>query len=134
MITEAFVLCDGANDSHGKLNILGAFDTIVSQEFPFVHPHCTMALRLRYDHSDGIESRVKIDIKDQSGDDSLACIDTVIKHLASSTPSSTTNLIINLNALRFVKPGDYAVILQVNDIPAAITPLFIRQAQPDSVH
>ena len=106
MVTEAFVLCDGANDSHGKLNILGAFDMIVAGEFPFVHPHCAIALRLRYDRTDGQESAIRLVIQNAAGTTVLSSIDTTVKHGLSANPTASANLIVNINALRFEKPDD----------------------------
>ena len=129
MVTEVFVMCDGANDSQGKLNILGAFDTIVAGEFPFIHPHCTMAIRLRFDRMDSQESTIHLTIQTESGTKVLAAIDTVLKRGASSTPTGTANMIVNINSIRFETPGDYTITLQVDGIPTAITPLYIRAAQ-----
>ena len=128
MVTEAFVLCDGANDSHGKLNILGAFDMIVAGDFPFVHPHCAIALRLRYDRTDGQESAIRLVIQNAAGTTVLSSIDTIVKHGVSTNPTASANLIVNINALRFEKPDDYTILLQVNGIPAAIIPLYVRAA------
>ena len=126
MVTEAFVLCDGANDSHGKLNILGAFDMIVAGEFPFVHAHCTIALRLRYDRTDGQESMIRLVLQNAAGDTVLTSIDTTVKRAASANPTASANLIVNINALRFEKPDDYSIMLQVDGMPAAIIPLYVR--------
>ena len=126
MVTEVFVMCDGANDSHGKLNILGAFDMIVAGEFPFVHSHCTIALRLRYDHKDGQESMIRLVLQNAAGDAVLTSIDTTVKRAASANPTASANLIVNINALRFEKPDDYSIMLQVDGMPAAIIPLYVR--------
>jgi hypothetical protein len=134
MVTEVFVLCDGANDSHGKLNILGAFDMIIAEAFPFVHPHCTIALRLRYDHNDSQESKVRIIIQGAATEPPLASIDAALQRPVSTNPTSTANLIVNINSLRFEKPGDYSIILQVNGLPAAITPFFVRSSSAGKVH
>lgn len=134
MVPEVFVVCDGANDSHGKLNILGAFDTIVAGEFPVVHPHCTIAMRLRYTPADGHESVLKLIIKGSSSEADLAAIDTTVKHSASITPTSTANLIVNLHSLRFDQPGDYSINLQVDGIPAAVIPLYVRASAIGSKH
>ncbi len=129
MVTELFVICDGANDSHGKLNILGAFDMIVAGAFPFTHPHCAIALRQRYDRTDSLESTIRLVIQTAAGDAVLASIDTVVQHAVTDNPTSASNLIVNVNALRFEKPGDYSVVLLVDGMPAAITPLYIRASQ-----
>jgi len=46
MNIETFLLCDAATDSMGKLNILGAFDTIGSPNFPLIHPQCSVAVSI----------------------------------------------------------------------------------------
>jgi uncharacterized protein DUF6941 len=131
MVTELFVICDGANDFHGKLNILGAFDMIVASQFPFVHPHCAIVLRQRYNRTDSLESKIRLLLQNVAGDTVLASIDTVLQHSVTDNPTSTANLIVNINAVRFEKPGDYSVILQVDGIPAAITPLYVRSTQTE---
>ena len=42
------VLCDAATDDNGKLNLLGAFDTIYAPQMPAVHPQCSVALRVTF--------------------------------------------------------------------------------------
>ena len=134
MVTEVFVMCDGANDSHGKLNILGAFDTIASNDFPFVHPHFTIALRLRYDLVDKMEGKLKLVIQGVTGEPVLASVETAVNRGISPNPSSTANIIVNINSLRFEKPGDYSVILHVDGIPVGITPVYVRSSAGSSVH
>ena len=38
MNIQTAVLCDAATDDNGKLNLLGAFDTIYAPEMPAIHP------------------------------------------------------------------------------------------------
>ena len=134
MVHEVFVICDGANDSQGKLNILGAFDSIIAQEFPFVHPHCVFVLRLRIDHNDGRESAIRLILRHAAEETVLASVDTTLKHDSFPNPTMSANLIVNINALRFEKPGDYAFTLEINGMPAAIAPLYVRQAKSGSIH
>ena len=48
MNIEAFLLCDAATGHQGKLNVLGAFDTIYAKQLPVIHPACAIALRIRF--------------------------------------------------------------------------------------
>jgi hypothetical protein len=43
MNIQVAVLCDAATDDNGKLNLLGAFDTIYARELPAIHPQCAVA-------------------------------------------------------------------------------------------
>ena len=48
MNIQVAVLCDAATDDNGKLNFLGAFDTIYAPQLPAVHPQCAVALRVAF--------------------------------------------------------------------------------------
>ncbi len=48
MNIQVAVLCDAANEDNGKLNLLGAFDTIYAPQMPAVHPQCSVALRVTF--------------------------------------------------------------------------------------
>jgi hypothetical protein len=52
MDIQAALLCDSATDYRGKLCILGTFDTIITQNLPSTHPHCSIALRIVFRDSD----------------------------------------------------------------------------------
>ena len=42
------LIADSASDYQGKLCVLGSFDTICARQYPAVHPHCSIALRLLF--------------------------------------------------------------------------------------
>ena len=48
MQVEIFSISDAATSENGKLNILGAFDTIWVRQFPALYPHCAVAVRMRF--------------------------------------------------------------------------------------
>ena len=52
MEVQVASLCDAAADYNGKLSLLGAFDTILVQNVPAVHPHCSVALRIVFRDTD----------------------------------------------------------------------------------
>ncbi|MGH7976152.1 MAG: DUF6941 family protein, partial [Limisphaerales bacterium] len=61
MNIQVAVVCDAATDDNGKLNLLGAFDTVFAQEFPATHPQCTVALRVSF--MPGDEGKRKVSLK-----------------------------------------------------------------------
>ena len=68
MTIEILALCDASTSApEGKLNILGAFDTIHARKFPVKHPHCAIALRLRFSRLEEGDRRVKISVVDDDG-------------------------------------------------------------------
>jgi hypothetical protein len=104
------LLCDFAADYGGKLNVLGAFDTIMAQEFPVTHDHCSLALRALFHDTD--EGRHKIEIKliDSDGGNLLPKLelDTEMR-LADEMFFASQNVVIHLNSIRFEKPGQYSI-------------------------
>jgi len=115
MEIEVFALCDAATDSSGKLNMLGAFDRIGGRQFPLVHPHCAIALRMRFDRIEEGNHRVKISLIDADGRAVIPGIDGNIAIRFPETASSVcANMVLNMNGLKFEKPGQYSIELALD--------------------
>jgi hypothetical protein len=67
MNTEILTICDAAVDYGGRLSILGAFDVIHAHRFPAVHPHCSVALRIRFDRIESGAHPFILNIVDEDG-------------------------------------------------------------------
>ena len=67
MDIEVFAICDAATESGGKLNILGAFDSLYGSKLPIVHPHCSIALRIRYSKIEEGQHTIRINFVDEDG-------------------------------------------------------------------
>jgi hypothetical protein len=52
MNIQIATVCDYAADYQGKLCIQGAFDTLCAQNFPVVHPQCSIAIRVIFQPDD----------------------------------------------------------------------------------
>jgi hypothetical protein len=131
MKTECFVLCDAATDTLGKLNVLGAFDSIQGQQLPVTHAQCAIAARIRVDRSENGEHTVTFKIVDEDGN---AVIDPIEGRVRINIPEQRTsqalNMVINLRGLKFEQTGEYSLDLFVDDQPLASAPIHIRQVQP----
>ncbi|MCU0784709.1 MAG: hypothetical protein MUF81_11830, partial [Verrucomicrobia bacterium] len=64
MNIQVAVLCDAATDDNGKLNFLGAFDTIYARELPAIHPQCAVALRVTFLSGDEGKRQMKLNFVD----------------------------------------------------------------------
>ena len=69
MNIEIASICDAAtaNGMGGRLNILGAFDRIFPQSFPFVIPQCSAAFRIRYQRAEAGKHKLELAIEDVCG-------------------------------------------------------------------
>jgi hypothetical protein len=127
MKTEVFVLCDAATDSHGKLNVLGAFDHIFAPKPPVVHPACAIAARMRFSRIEEGNHRVKINVMDLDGKLVLPDREQVIAaRMPPGSESVAVNVILNIQGLRIEKFGDYSIVLAVDGREEGSMPLAVR--------
>ncbi|MBM3822178.1 MAG: hypothetical protein FJ404_04655 [Verrucomicrobia bacterium] len=125
---ELIALCDAATVSGGKLNVLGAFDTIQSSTFPVVHPQCALALRLRFSRLEEGRHRIGICITDADGRPILPPIDGALDvELTGDEESAAMNFVINIHQLKFENAGAFSINLSINDRHEASLPLFLKE-------
>ncbi len=128
MNVEIFALCDAANDSHGKLNLLGAFDSVWAKTVPAMHPACSVAVRLRFGQFETGEHRVAIHFIDEDGQMSMNPVDGAIQvNPRTEDTSAVANIVLNLQGLKLDHYGEYSVNLLIDGDEAATLPLFVRQ-------
>jgi len=129
MNVEVMALCEAANDSQGKLNLLGAFDSIWARAMPAVHAACAVAIRMRFAQTESGEHRVAIHIIDEDGQMAFQPVDGKIQvNVRPEDGSAVANIVLNIHGLRFEHYGEYSVNLMVDGEEAATLPLFVRQA------
>lgn len=127
MIVEIFTLCDAATESAGKLNILGTFDTITANAAPVVHPHCTLASRIRFSRVEEGSHKVRINITDADGRLVAPPLEgTLTIRFGANDQTAVTNLVLHIERLKFETAGEYSIDLAVDGRQERSLPLFIR--------
>lgn len=132
MKVEMFALCDAATDCGGKLNILGAFDTISAREVPVVHPQCAVALRLRFSQIEQGSHKMRLNFVDEDGNMVISPLDASVQvnFAQSDAPrSSSINMVLNIQRLKLEEYGEYAIDLAVDGRQEVSLPLFVRNPQ-----
>jgi len=128
MNIEAFLLCDCATDQRGKLNVLGAFDSIYAKKTPIVHPACTVATRIRFERIEEGEHNVSINVIDEDGRAIVPRLDGKISVRArEDVGSSVVNLILNLQRLKFENYGEYRIDLAIDGKVEGSLPFSVRE-------
>jgi len=128
MQIEVFSLCDAATSGGGKLNMLGAFDTIWAPKVPAVHPQCTVALRLRFHASEGNEHNVSVKLVDTDGKHVVPPTNGTINiDYPKGQRSCSANLILNIQGLKLEKYGEYSIDLAIAGKSRASLPLFAKE-------
>ncbi len=126
MNIEVFSLCDAATNDTGKLNVLGAFDTIWMPQIPGVHPQCAIVLRVRFSISERGEHRITVNFVDVDGKHIIApASGTIQVNFPDNQRSGSANLILNIHGLKLEKFGEYSIDLRIDGKNAASLPLFV---------
>jgi hypothetical protein len=131
MNIQVAVLCDAATDDNGKLNLLGAFDTIYTQQLPAIHPQCSIALRVTFSSGDEGKHNLQLNFVDADGR-SIAKFPPIPVEVAlpEDMHFGTRNYIVNLQQLKFDSPGLYSIDLSLDDRQQASIPLLVRHNPP----
>jgi hypothetical protein len=128
MDIQVAVLCDAATDYGGKLNILGTFDTIVTQQLPAVHPQCSVALRIVFSRIEEGAHKVKINFVDEDGRSVMPSIDLPVDVVfPPEVTSLSRNFIVNIQHLKFDRTGQYAIDMAIDGRHETSIPLQVRQ-------
>jgi hypothetical protein len=128
MVIEIFSLCDASTSENGKLNILGAFDTIWVRQFPIVYPHCAVAIRIRFSAIEKGDHKVGLRLIDMDGKDVLPPAGGALHlDLPEGHTSGSSNLILNIQAMKLERAGEFSLELSIDGQNALSLPLFVRQ-------
>lgn len=125
MTVQLATLCDSASDYSGKLCILGAFDTLCSREFPVVHPHCALVIRICFEPADTGHHPFIIRCIDPTGQEALPPFEPVVDVAFPSNfvPFVTRNIVLNLQRLRIERQGVYRWVLELGGKTLITLPL-----------
>jgi len=132
MNLQMAVLCDAATDDNGKLNLLGAFDTIYTQQLPAVHPQCSIALRATFEHEDEGDHQLRFNFVDADGHSIMPDFPPIPLQVALPEDMHfvTRNFIVNIQQLKFENPGLYSIDISLDGKAQASIPLLVRHTPP----
>ncbi len=124
-------LCDSANDYHGKLCMLGCFDTICAGQMPVVHPQCSLALRICFRPEDEGEHVFRIGFIDDDGNRVMPPFEPKINvAFPGDSYFVTRNLVLNIQRLQFKSPGQYSIDIQADEKMITRIPLRVMLNEP----
>ncbi len=130
MNIEVYALCDAATNDLGKLNLLGAFDSIVASQLPVIHPQCAIALRIRFESIEQGEHKVTVTFVDLDGKNILApATGNINVNLPDGRRSGSANLILNIQRLKLERYGEYSIDLAIDGRSEGSLPLFVIQSR-----
>ncbi len=132
MNIQVAVLCDAATDDNGKLDLLGAFDTIYTPALPAVHPQCSIALRVTFSAGDEGKHSLRLNFVDADGHSIMPDFEPIPVEvlLPEDMHFGTRNFIVNIQQLKFEEPGLYSIDVTLDDQPLASIPLLVKHHPP----
>jgi hypothetical protein len=128
MEVEIFTLADFAQDNNSKLTIVGTFDSIHTKQFPCIHPHCTVATRLRFSAKEVGKHDFRLRLVDADDQELIKPVEGTI-NIASPVNGqlATINIVANFGQLKFEKPGRYSFELYIDGEWESGLPLFLNK-------
>lgn len=131
MDIQVAALCDAATDTNGKLNILGTFDTIYTQQLPAVHPQCSIALRFVYTKIEEGPHKLKLNFVDEDGRLVMPSIDLPVEiTFPEEANFLSRNFVVNIQQLKFEKPGLYSIDIAIDGRHEGSIPLLVKHMRP----
>jgi hypothetical protein len=134
MKLEIFALCDAATDQNGKLNILGAFDTIFAPQLPLVYQNCAVAAKMRWDKTEEGRKQIRISFSDPDGRAVIPALDAPIEvrvpDNAHDITTSATNFVVTIQQIKLERAGEHEIDLFLDGELQGSLPLYIVPAAP----
>ncbi|MFA6384637.1 MAG: hypothetical protein WCY10_04620 [Candidatus Omnitrophota bacterium] len=128
MQIEIFSLCEAATADAGKLNVLGAFDTIWATKVPLVYPRCTIVLRARFEKIERGEHKVAVHFVDIDGKNVIPPAQgDLTMNFSDQQRSGSANLILNIQGIQLEKLGEYSIDLAIDGKQEASLPLYVKE-------
>ena len=117
----AWLTCDGVHldPSSGKHTVLGVFSNINARRFPVTHPFMVWFLTL----TDCAAGQHKIRIS--MGPDHARMEPLIDRTFDSQSPLDRINLINEIRNLTFPAPGDYSILVEVDEEPLLATSMTV---------
>jgi len=127
MKIELFTFCDFAQENGGKLTIVGTFDTIISRNFPCVHPQLSVVIRIRFDLWEFSGHTFRIETRDIEGELGMDPINGKIDVKGVGNATAVSHLVFTINNLHCKTSGMVNFTLFMDDKEVGSIPLYIRK-------
>jgi hypothetical protein len=128
MKIELFTFCDFAQENSGKLTIVGTFDTIISRNFPCVHPQLSVVIRIRFDIWEFFKHSFRIETRDLDGEMNIDPINGSVDVKGVGNASAVSHLVFTISNLHFKRSGVVNFVLYIDDKELNSIPLYIRKS------
>ncbi|MDA8425407.1 MAG: hypothetical protein M0Z80_04660 [Treponema sp.] len=127
MTADIFTLCDYAQESDGKLTVVGAFDTIYARRFPAMHPSMCLAVRLRFFIHEAGRHAIRITFTAPDGVEPVKAIDGETSVQDFSGSSRVVHSVFTLLNTPIEREGTMGITLTVDGRELLTSPLYAKK-------
>ena len=106
---------------------MGTFDTIISRNFPCVHPQLSVVIRLRFDLWEFGTHDFRIETRNLEGEMGMETIKGKVEVREVGNASAVSHLVFSISNLRFKTPGLINFILFIDNKEVDTIPLYLRK-------
>jgi len=106
---------------------VGTFDTIISRNFPCVHPQLSVVIRLRFDLWEFGNHAFKIETRNLEGETSMEPINGTLDVRGGGNASAVSHLVFSIANLHFKEPGLINFVLFIDEKEVDSVPLYVRK-------
>jgi hypothetical protein len=106
---------------------VGTFDTIISRNFPCIHPQLSVVIRLRFDIWEFANHSFRIETRDLEGEMSIKTINGNLEVKGVGNATAVSHLVFTISNLHFKDSGVVNFVLFIDDKEAGSVPLYIRK-------
>jgi len=127
MKIELFTFCDFAQENGGKLTIVGTFDTIISRNFPCIHPQLSVVIRIRFDLWEFSSHAFRIETRDLNNEISMEPISGTLDVRGVGNASAVSHLVFTIGNLHFKNSSVINFTLFIDEKEIGSIPLYVRK-------
>ncbi|MDR2600858.1 MAG: hypothetical protein LBC53_00150 [Spirochaetaceae bacterium] len=131
MKPEIFTFCDFAQENNGKLTIVGTFDTIVVRNFPYIHPHISVVVRLRFDLWEIKDHTFRIEMRDLNGGCAIKPVEGKLQTSSGENTTAVSHLVFTIGNIRLFCETVFNFVLFVDDQEISTSPLYINKSKSE---
>ena len=127
MKIELFTFCDFAQENGGKLTVVGTFDTIISRNFPCIHPQLSVVIRIRFDLWEFTNHSFRVESYDLDGEMGIEPIRGNVDVQGGGNATAVSHLVFSISNLHIKKSGILNFVLYIDEKEVMSLPLYIRK-------
>ncbi|HEX9059510.1 MAG TPA: hypothetical protein VF941_04965 [Clostridia bacterium] len=117
--------CEALNfDVAGNLNVLGIFDSIHGETFPYLFPRMVNVNRIEFHRSEIGKHKFRANIVN---DDGKLIANPVEGEINIDDRQTNVNIILEFNGLVFPEPGTYALDLTIDNQHVTTNNIYVRK-------